>query len=146
MMAWLVKQVNSKHKGFTLIEMVIVVAIIAILIAIAVPQVLKQINKSKIEADKANAKNIATAIQQWVSEGNVLNDTGNNWVTIKDKDPVSTGNGIVDYLGSGLPKTKLKNGDFYYKYDATNQVLRIGAENSNGTVVELYPSPDPSYK
>lgn len=81
MMAWLVKQVNSKHKGFTLIEMVIVVAIIAILIAIAVPQVLKQINKSKIEADKANAKNIATAIQQWVSEGNVLNDT-TDWVKI----------------------------------------------------------------
>ncbi|ACM60968.1 type IV pilus assembly protein PilA [Caldicellulosiruptor bescii] len=145
MMAWLVKQVNSKHKGFTLIEMVIVVAIIAILIAIAVPQVLKQINKSKIEADKANAKNIATAIQQWVSEGNVLNDT-TDWVKIENKVPVSTGNGIVDYLGSGLPKTKLKNGDFYYKYDGTNQVLRIGAENSSGTIVELYPSPDPNYK
>ncbi|ADQ45715.1 hypothetical protein Calkro_0835 [Caldicellulosiruptor kronotskyensis 2002] len=145
MMAWLVKQVNSKHKGFTLIEMVIVVAIIAILIAIAVPQVLKQINKSKIEADKANAKNIATAIQQWVSEGNVLNDQA-DWKVIQNNDPVNTGNGIVDYLGSGLPKTKLKNGDFYYKYDATNQVLRIGAQNSSGTVVELYPSPDPNYK
>ncbi|WP_271628601.1 prepilin-type N-terminal cleavage/methylation domain-containing protein [Caldicellulosiruptor sp. DIB 104C] len=145
MMAWLVKQVNSKHKGFTLIEMVIVVAIIAILIAIAVPQVLKQINKSKIEADKANAKNIATAIQQWVSEGNVLNGTA-DWQKIQDKDPVNTGNGIQDYLGSGLPKTKLRNGDFYYQYDATNQVLKIGAQDSNGTVRELYPSPDPDYK
>jgi len=145
MMAWLVKQVNRKHKGFTLIEMVIVVAIIAILIAIAVPQVLKQINKSKIEADKANAKNIATAIQQWVSEGNVLNNTA-SWVKIENNVPVNTGNGIVDYLGSGLPKTKLKNGDFYYTYDANNQVLKIGAENSDGNIVELYPSPDPNYK
>ena len=145
MMAWLVKQVNSKHKGFTLIEMVIVVAIIAILIAIAVPQVLKQINKSKIEADKANAKNIATAIQQWVSEGNVLNNQA-EWKVITSNDPVNTGNGIQDYLGSGLPKTKLKNGDFYYKYDATNQVLMIGAENSSGTIVELYPSPSSDYK
>lgn len=81
------------------------------MIAIAVPQVLKQINKSKIEADKANAKNIATAIQQWVSEGNVLNDT-TDWVKIENKVPVSTGNGIVDYLGSGLPKTKLKKWRF----------------------------------
>lgn len=50
------------------------------------------------------------------------------WKVITSNDPVNTGNGIQDYLGSGLPKTKLKNGDFYYKYDATNQVLMIGAE------------------
>jgi len=143
MMAWLVKQVNKKQKGFTLIEMVIVVAIIAILIAIAVPQVLKQINKSKIETDKANAKNIATAIQQWVSEGNTLSGAS-SWTQITENTPVT--DGISKYLGSGLPKTKLRNGDFHYQYDATNEVLKIGAPDSGGTIRELYPSPDPDYK
>ncbi len=144
MMAWMVKQVNRKNKGFTLIEMVIVVAIIAILIALAVPQVLRQINRSKIEADKANAKNIATAIQQWVSEGGTFSSSVTTWEQITETVPVT--DGISKYLGSGLPKTKLKNDDFYYKYDATSEVVYIGAKNSGGNIKELYPKPDPSYK
>jgi len=70
MMAWLVKQVNKKNKGFTLIEMVVVMAIIAVLIAIAVPQVLRLINKSKVTADLSSAKAIATQIQQDMADGN----------------------------------------------------------------------------
>lgn len=46
----------SNKKGFTLMEMLIVVAIIAILIAIAIPTFTDQLNKSRQAADIANIR------------------------------------------------------------------------------------------
>ncbi|MEZ0536230.1 prepilin-type N-terminal cleavage/methylation domain-containing protein [Caldicellulosiruptoraceae bacterium PP1] len=142
MMKWMVKQVNQKNKGFTLIEMVVVLAIIAVLIAIAVPQVMKQINKSKINADIANAKAIATAIQQWVAEGNSLTNQS-NWVAIENNVPITSG--LDQYITGGVPVPKLQNNTkFAYKYDSSTQTVFIGVyQGSFGTNgVELYPTPD----
>lgn len=45
-----------KHEGFTLIEMLIVVAIIAILIAIAIPMVNKALEQAREATDQANER------------------------------------------------------------------------------------------
>lgn len=57
-------------KGFTLMEMLIVVAIIAILIAIAIPVFTTQLNKSKQAADEANARSLYA-----VATANYMTDT-----------------------------------------------------------------------
>ena len=44
------------RKGFTLIEMLIVVAIIAILVAISIPLVSSSLNKARIATDQANER------------------------------------------------------------------------------------------
>lgn len=134
MMAWLVKQVNKKNKGFTLIEMVVVLAIIAVLIAIAVPQVMRQINKAKINADKANAKNIATAIQQYVADGNTINVT--TWQPVTD-----TLDWVQKYLTGGAPKVRYDtNWNFYYK--ATNEDVYVAAGDNSTSPYQIYPHPD----
>lgn len=46
----------SKNGGFTLVEMLIVVAIIAILIAISIPVVTGQLEKARQSADAANCR------------------------------------------------------------------------------------------
>ena len=52
------KLMNKKlnKKGFTLMEMLIVVAIIAILVAIAIPTFTRSLNQAKIAADEANLR------------------------------------------------------------------------------------------
>jgi len=47
---------KNNKKGFTLAELLIVVAIIAILVAIAIPVFSAQLEKSKIATDKANIR------------------------------------------------------------------------------------------
>ena len=50
------KKRNNK-KGFTMMEMLIVVAIIAVLAAIAIPTFSSQLNAAKVAADHANIRN-----------------------------------------------------------------------------------------
>lgn len=51
----------SNEKGFTLIELIIVIAILAIISAIAIPNILSAVDNSKKTADLTNGKVIADA-------------------------------------------------------------------------------------
>ena len=64
------KEMNNK--GFSLVELIIVIAIMAVLIGVLAPQYLKYVNNSKVSTDITNAESIATAINVAVAD----NDTG----------------------------------------------------------------------
>lgn len=70
------KRIMKKRKGFTLIEMVIVITIIGILSSIAVTKYSKIQENAKKNADYATAANLATAAMIAISDGEQNVDVG----------------------------------------------------------------------
>ena len=62
------KRLGTDVKGFTLIEVIVVLVILAILMAIAIPNVLGYINKAKGTENELNARNVFMAAQVETSE------------------------------------------------------------------------------
>ncbi|MFU0783419.1 MAG: Prepilin-type cleavage/methylation domain-containing protein [Thermoanaerobacterium thermosaccharolyticum] len=120
-MAWFVKALNKDEKGFTLIELIVVIAILGILAAIAVPRVTGSLNKAKENADIANLKIIQDAVERYNVENGGYPESLQTLVDQKYLDKV--------------PKTA-KGNDF--TYDARKGIVSIpsgdaGASSSSSS-------------
>ncbi len=62
------KTIQNRKSGFTLVEIMIVVAIIGLLAAIAIPNFVKARTTAQTNACIANLKQIQGAIEQWALE------------------------------------------------------------------------------
>ena len=60
---------NTMQKGFTLIELMIVVAIIGILAAIAIPQYQNYIAKSQVSREMSESGGLKTTVETCINEG-----------------------------------------------------------------------------
>lgn len=74
-----------KNEGFTLVEMLIVVAIIAILIAVSIPMVNNALEKSRHAVDQANVRDaIALATIEYLADSEVA-ESGKKFGYVVDK-------------------------------------------------------------
>lgn len=126
------KKLESKKKGFTLIELVVVISIIAILAIIAIPKFGQIQQSAKKRADVATAKNIAMAVNSQLSSGKTINNL--NESDIK---------GYFD--GSIKQQAKVENklpGVFtIYLIDEDDIIITTGSRQVYPTVVEAYGTP-----
>ena len=65
------KEMNNK--GFSLVELIIVIAIMAILIVVLAPQYLKYVERSRNSTDLQNATEMVTAIQTYAADPEASN-------------------------------------------------------------------------
>ena len=139
---------KSNKKGFTLVELVVVIAIIGILAAILVPTMMNYVKKARLKTANANAKLIFT--------------TANNQAAdrIADGDNVNTvkfGWGEIKNIGSGDLETAIKQalrdnggetgyGQVYFDPTISDSATAtdnyaVWSASEDGLICGRYPSP-----
>ena len=69
------KKITKNNKGFSLIELIIVIAIMAVLVAIIAPNLTKYLGSSKTKTDQKNADELASQLQTCITEFDTDNST-----------------------------------------------------------------------
>lgn len=112
------KELNNK--GFSLVELIIVIAIMAVLMGVLAPQYLKYVKQSKISTDITNAEEMATAINVAVADG--VNTSGADKATAPSNSAFAGSTEIVS-KSSGTkvyaPYSKVKK-EYKWKVDWNN--------------------------
>ena len=117
------KKTYRREKGFTLVELIVVLVILAILAAILIPALLGYIDRARGQEDLLNAKNCLTAIQAGLAEqyamyGDELQPgTAEVNLIVPSKKKNGAVNSKGDVNATSSPETKIIDGKKVRIYD-----------------------------
>jgi len=110
---------KRRKKGFTLIELMIVIAIIAILAAVLVPNFMRAREASRLTACKSNLKSLSTAMETYSNDWDGMYPGGTVAGTIEDAGNNTANGGPAgavsfrrDYVGKRIACPTARSTDY----------------------------------
>ena len=160
---------KKNNKGFTLIELIIVIAILGIIALIAIPNLAGIRQRSQVAADKRTAEQIGKTVRIWYTDtdanANRVLPSLNNTDTAVDNiivrlDEVSTGEGKIfddfaDYMSIPNPPKSwgaTATGAFYItttgvtSENGTTQKIAVGISSHDATIADLTATIDDAHR
>lgn len=128
---------KMNNKGFSLVELIVVIAIMAVLVGVLAPQFIKYVEKSRQSTDIQNVDTIKSVVESYYSDKDnppkdvtvTINATN---TTAKDDKSNTVDPGLTD---AGVGKNKLKSSSWSaitMKYVPSTGVWEYGYTAVNG--------------
>jgi general secretion pathway protein G len=121
----------SRHGGFTLMELLVVLAILGLLMSLVGPRVLNQLGGAKTKTAAIQIRDLEQTLEMYKLDVGRFPSTGEGLAALVTKPGGSTGwNG--PYLKSDVPLDPWKR-EYHYKYPGDHAELDIFSYGQNGS-------------
>lgn len=141
------------NKGFSLVELIVVIAIMAVLVGVLAPTLIKNIEKSRESKDAQNCEQLKSSVEialqnetayseNVVSGGNDIVTIGSNGkVTVNDKSTAAVGSkAFTNELDGQINTTKFELTSKKYKEAAKNGGIKINVNEKGQVTITGIPS------
>lgn len=125
---------QKNNKGFSLVELIVVIAIMAVLVGVLAPQLIKYVEKSREATDIQTCDNIATALKTYYADEEVAASVT---VTLGKTELGTAADTAADTAvkDAGLTKAKIKGTKW------TGDKITIVYNKADGTITYTGDSP-----
>ncbi len=121
---------REKNKGFTLIEIIIVVIIMSMIATLIVPRLFKKVEKSKKQITKTQIVMVENAIKMFKLDTGRY-PTSDEGLEALMKQPENSNNWDGPYLEKGIPKDPWGR-DYLYVYPGKNYTFELYSQGADG--------------
>ena len=111
---------QKNNKGFSLVELIVVIAIMAVLVGVLAPQFIKYVERSRQSTDLQNVQELKSAIEADIADGEIATDVtititgGEDGTAVSSETPAAAAD-TVNLKSSGWPA-----GPTEYKYTVSD--------------------------
>ena len=139
---------RKNNKGFSLVELIVVVAIMAVLVGVLAPAYLKYVENSKVSKDEANVDEYVRAVEVALTDETVygsLDLTNDITITVQDKvDGNTTGTSSLDATSELGKAVKASLGELDIDFTSKKyggETLTIKIDKTTLNVSHQFPTP-----
>lgn len=135
------KEIKANNKGFSLVELIVVVAIMAVLMVVLAPAMLRYVEKTRKQKDDSAASEVLKAVELALADEKIYEEAKGGTITVK----IAGNGGAITITNAGSSATDLLEKEVKATVGDTIKISSKDRGGKNCTIKAEYKSTRQGY-